>query len=112
MWHDQKLERPQIEEKLDSIERTVLVLPLKKQPIKTADKKQPIKTTQQKEAIIKYAQENGELKSVDLVNILSVGETRVRALLRDLVSEGFLVALGTNRNRVYKLTSYQDKDYR
>ena len=110
VWHNQKLESPKIEEKLDSIERTVLVLPLKKQPIKTADKKQPIKTTQQKEAIIKYAQENGELKSVDLVDMLSVGETRVRALLRDLVSEGFLVALGTNRNRVYKLISHHDED--
>jgi len=43
VWHDQKLERPQIEEKLDSIERTVLVLPLKKQPIKTADKNDPTK---------------------------------------------------------------------
>ena len=40
---------------------------------------------------------------MDLVDVLNVGETRVRALLRDLVSEGTLVASGTNRNRVYKL---------
>ena len=56
--------------------------------------KQPIKTIAQKEVIIQYAKENGELKSSDLTSLLSVGETRTKALLRELVSEGVLIALG------------------
>ena len=35
IWREPKWERPQIEERLDGVERTVLSLSLKKQPIKT-----------------------------------------------------------------------------
>ena len=119
VWREQKLERPQIEERLDSVERTVLVLPLKKAPIKSADKKAPIKsadkkapikTSKRKEAIIKYATEYDELRSTDLMDVLNLGDTRVKELLRDLVAEGILVAVGNNRNRIYKLSPHQDSD--
>jgi len=46
--------------------------------------------------------EKGKVKSSDLLEMLGIGETRAKILLRDLVAEGVLISVGKNRNRVYK----------
>jgi predicted HTH transcriptional regulator len=78
----------------------------KKAAMKNADKEMPIKsadkTQKHKEAIIELVKENGELKSADLLEILNIGERRARALLSEMVAEGFLIPEGSNRNRIYK----------
>ena len=111
VWKTQKWECPQISERFDSFERVCLTLPIEKAPIKSADKKVPIKsadkkssskTLKYKEGIINLAQEKGEIKSADLLEMLGIGETRARTLLRELVAEGMLVSEGGNRNKVYK----------
>jgi predicted HTH transcriptional regulator len=133
VWENQKLGTPTLIEKLDENERVCLTLPLKKAPIKSADKKPPIKTADKadKKVPIKSADKKVPIKSADKIDssitqnhkdriidmaksaefiknaevsqMLEIGETRSKILLRELVSEGKLVAEGGNRNRVYRL---------
>ncbi|MDR0306487.1 MAG: hypothetical protein LBI42_06590 [Chitinispirillales bacterium] len=103
VWEAQKWEAPQIEERLYNIERIYLTLPIKKVSIKSVDKKVSAKILKQREEIIKLIKENGEIRSVDLLEILNIGGTRARILLREMVAEGMLVSEGGNRNRIYKL---------
>jgi predicted HTH transcriptional regulator len=120
VWKKQALGTPQVEERFYSIERICLTLPIKsadkKVPIKDADKKVPIKsadktvsakTLKQKEDIIEFAKKNREFKSVDLLEILNIGERRARILLNEMAAEGTLVSIGSNRNRAYKLRQIQ-----
>ena len=53
--------------------------------------------------IIEYIHRNGEVKTEDLVKLLSSSTTRIKMLLYQLVDEGILVSCGGNRNRTYKL---------
>jgi len=112
VWKTQNWESPRFEERLDRVERICLALPVTKAPIKSADKKAPIKsadkpvsakTLEQNEVIIRLAREKGTLKSADLLEILGIGETRAKNLLRDLAADGRLVTEGGNRNRTYRL---------
>jgi predicted HTH transcriptional regulator len=74
VWAMQKLESPQIAERLDEIGRVCLTLPIKsadkKVPIKSADKKSSSKTLKHKEDIISFAKKNGEVKNSDLLKIV------------------------------------------
>ena len=72
---------------------------------KTADKNVSAKTLKQREIIIDLTKEKGEVKSTDLLDILNVGDTRAKTLLRGLAAEGTLVPEGSNRNRTYRLPS-------
>ncbi|MDR3293918.1 MAG: putative DNA binding domain-containing protein [Clostridiales bacterium] len=112
VWKEQKWETPEIRERLDHIERTALLLPLKKVAVKSSGKKVAVKssdkhngskTDAQKSSILRYAKEYRTVKSADLQAILNVGEQRVRKLLLELVTSGELVAEGSNRNRTYRL---------
>ena len=64
-----------------------------------------IKTQKQKETILEYARQHKTIKSSDLLDVLNVGEQRVRKLLLEMVSEGTLIPEGANRNRTYRLKS-------
>jgi predicted HTH transcriptional regulator len=103
VWDTQQLGMPKLTEKLDEIERVCLMLPLPKPPIKTADKLDTQGTAKQKAAIIELAKSNEKIKSADVVIALGIKDNRAKTLLRDLVSEGRLVAEGGNWNRVYRL---------
>ena len=114
VWNVQGWGIPQIDEKFEQVERICLTLPIEKQPIKGADKKQPIKsadknvsakTLKQRELIINLTKEKGEVKSTDLLEVLNIGDTRAKTLLRGLVADGTLVPEGSNRNRTYRLPS-------
>ena len=56
-------------------------------------------------AIKKYAETAGSFKSADLLELLDIGETRIRELLRELIADGVLIPEGGNRNRTYVLSS-------
>ena len=73
-----------------------------KRTIKTDDKR-TIKTDDKRTIIIEYIHRNGEVKTEDLVKLLSSSTTRIKMLLYQLVDEGILVSCGGNRNRTYKL---------
>ncbi len=65
--------------------------------------KRTIKTDDKRTIIIEYIHRNGEVKTEDLVKLLSSSTTRIKMLLYQLVDEGILVSCGGNRNRTYKL---------
>ena len=109
VWREQGWEEPVIAESAEP-DRTVLCLSLqkrggKKEAIKRDDKKETIKTVKQKNEIILYLTDHASAKSADIAELLDVKSTRVKKLLSELISEGVVVAEGSNRNRTYKLKS-------
>jgi predicted HTH transcriptional regulator len=110
-WKEQSWDAPEYTEIFEP-DRTVLTLSIKKVPIKNTDKKVPIKSTdkkpsartmQQRETILEFIRENQIIKSVDLLSALDVKEERIKKLLQQLVTEGLVESIGSNRNRTYKL---------
>lgn len=52
--------------------------------------------------ILSYMEEDVWYKASELVDVLSVRETRTKALLRALVEDGVLVDNGVTKGRKYK----------
>ena len=112
VWSDQGWAAPELSERLDSLERTTLLLPFakattkgsdKKVAIKSGDKKVATKSKTQRDTIVEYVKQNEVIRSSDLLEVLNVGGQRIRKLLLELVNEGVLIAEGGNRNRTYRL---------
>ena len=109
VWEDEGWEEPVIEESFDP-DRTSLTLRfVKKQAIKTSDKKQAIKTSDKKQAIKTdknmekirlYLQKHEIAKTRDIADLLGLSVARARVVLSDMND---VEALGTNRNRTYRL---------
>ena len=113
VWTDQKWTAPELSEQLE-IERTLLVLSFtkdqkkssdKKVAIKSSDKKVAIKSNEQRKIIIEYVKQKEVIRSSELLDVLNVGDQRIRKLLLELVNENILIAEGANRNRTYRLKS-------
>ena len=110
-WEDEGFEAPEIIEEFDP-DRTKLVLSFekkKKQTIKTNDKKQTIKTNDKKQtaklqthinAIKSYLSEVGEARTVEIAEAIGLSPDRTRVILAGMDE---LEALGSNRNRTYRL---------
>ena len=100
VWEDEGWEEPVIEESFDP-DRTSLTLRfVKKQAIKTSDKKQANKTDKNMEKIRLYLQEHETAKTRDIAELLGLSVARARVVLSDMND---VEALGTNRNRIYRL---------
>lgn len=56
-----------------------------------------------KQAIINYIKEKGSAKTAEISVLLKLSPSRTRDYLKELVDEGYLIALGANKNRKYKL---------
>ncbi len=109
VWKEQGWDEPTITQSY-SPDRVRLSLPLtksvdKKALIKSADKKAPIKSAGQKDLIIAYLTDHVTASGAELGALLELKPTRVRTLLRELVTDGIVVAEGGNRNRIYRLKS-------
>ena len=107
VWKQQGWSKPTITQSFNP-NRIVLSLPLtksadKKALIKSADKKVPIKTAAKKDMIIAYLTDHVSATVAELCELLDLQPTRVRTILREMVSEGIVTAQGGNRNRTYKL---------
>ena len=82
-------------------DRTSLTLRfVKKQAIKTSDKKQANKTDKNMEKIRLYLQVHETAKTRDIAELLGLSVARARVVLSDMND---VEALGTNRNRIYRL---------
>ena len=81
----------------------------KKVPVKSASKNFQQKTLQQFSEILDYLQKVEVCQTVDLCEVLSVKDRRVRQLLKDLEEEGKIEAIGSYRNRQYKLIDKKDR---
>ncbi|MCP1103693.1 ATP-binding protein [Aequitasia blattaphilus] len=99
--------------------RTILTLSFKekqaiktsdrKQAIKTGDKKKRAKTKENQEKIILYLKEKELLKTSDISEVLGLSVARTRAILNNMVKEGLLEAIGSNKKRVYRKNKKDDK---
>ena len=56
-----------------------------------------------KQAIINYIKKKGFAKTAEISDLLKLSTSRTRDYLKELVDEGYLIALGANKNRKYKL---------
>jgi predicted HTH transcriptional regulator len=66
--------------------------------------KVPINNTdKQKQVILDIISANNEVTTKSLCPALNVGEERIKKLLQQLVKEEKIVALGSNKNRTYRL---------
>ncbi len=74
----------------------------KKSAIKIGDKKSAI-TLANKQKIIEYLTDHIEAKSSDIADALDLKQSRTRDYLNELVQEGAIIAIGSNRNRRYSL---------
>lgn len=109
VWKKQGWAEPVLREEY-SPDRISLSLVFEKAAIKTSDKKTATKTSGKitalhKEAIINHLTENVSATSVELADLLNLKQARVREILAELIVEGYVVAMGQNRNRTYQLKS-------
>lgn len=54
-----------------------------------------------KQAIINYIKEKGSAKTAEISDLLKLSPSRTRDYLKELIDEGYLIALGANKNRKY-----------
>lgn len=72
----------------------------KKVTIKSDDKKH--KTYVHQQAILAFMEKGVEYRLKEFCELLSLKETRVKVLLKDLIDEGSVEVMGANRNRRYR----------
>ena len=106
VWNVEGFESPEIIEEFDP-DRTKLILSFekrKKQAIKTSDKnkrqKQATKTLENIELIIKYLENVGEANTATISEKIGLSPARTRDILANMDE---VEALGSNRNRTYRL---------
>ena len=68
-----------------------------------ANRSQVVVATDRKLKIISYLEEHGQCKASDLVNLIVLSDGRVRALLREMASDGTIEKVGKNRHTTYIL---------
>jgi ATP-dependent DNA helicase RecG len=106
VWKEQKWSAPTLIEEFDP-DRLIVSLPLKigdkKPAIKSGDKKVAIKSERHKNAIIEFLTDHPEGTVAELEDVLGLKASRVKQLLGALSKEGIIEAIGSNRNRRYKL---------
>lgn len=113
VWAEQKWSEPKITQTFEP-ERTTLALCLRAQNVKSDGKKVTAKSdgkkvtaksTSQKQAIIEYLTNKVSATSQEIADLLNVGLSRAKNLLRELVADDVVVAEGADKNRTYRLKS-------
>ena len=79
-----------------------LRFPWKKSAIKIGDKKSAIKENM-KTQIIEFLTDHSTAKMSEIAESIGLKSSRTRDYMRELISEGIVVAEGANRNRTYRL---------
>ena len=120
IWKQQNFVEPIITETLEP-ERTTLILSMKdkgtesddkkvtaksdgkKVTAKSDGKKVTAKSAVQKRAVIEYITREVSVTSQDVAELLKVGLSRAKTILRELVAEEIIVAEGADKNRRYSL---------
>ena len=59
--------------------------------------------TDRKRAVISFLEEHGQAKASDMIKVIGLSDGRVRALLREMVSDGIIEKIGNNRYAYYVL---------
>ena len=61
------------------------------------------KTAAQKQVIVEYLTNKVSTTSREIADVLGVGLSRAKIILRELIAEDVVVAEGTDKNRTYRL---------
>ena len=69
---------------------------------KNGEKKVTEKTLRNYEALLGFMQPNVWYKATELIDAVSVKESRLKALLADLVEQGVIEVKGSTKGKVYK----------
>lgn len=107
VWEDEGLEEPIIEERFNP-ERTIVTLSFKKKSIrekvseKSVEKRLTKRTQEKYQMLLDSMQQEKWYKTLELEGILEVGESRLKAILRDMTKRGFLESSGSTKGRLYK----------
>lgn len=114
VWEKEGWEEPQINERLDGTERTIVTLAFKEKSVrkvsekcqksaeKNIDKKVTKKTLKQYEAILSVMKPGVWYQAKELLGVLDVKENRIKILLRELVSAQRLEEDGATKGKKYR----------
>ena len=111
VWEQQKWSEPTITQTFGP-ERTTLTLSLKanstksdgkKVTVKSDGKKVTVKSAVQKQVVIEFLTNKVSATSQEIADVLGVGLSRTKIILRELVVEDVIVAEGADKNRKYRL---------
>ena len=69
---------------------------------KTGDKKSAI-NSRTKQAVLDFMKGKDFVKARDVAEAINLKPSRTRDYLGELVKDGFIIAEGSNRNRIYRL---------
>ena len=97
VWADEGWEEPVIEERFDP-DRTVLTLSFKQY-----DDKKRTKTAKQQEKILNYMEIDKGYRLQDFCKLLGLKETRIKEILKPLISQGKILVIGNNKDQRYKI---------
>ena len=76
---------------------------VKKVTVKSDGKKVTVKTAAQKQVVIEFLTNKVSATSQEIADVLDVGLSRTKIILRELVAEDVIVAEGADKNRTYRL---------
>ena len=123
VWEDEGWEEPVIEERFDP-DRTVLSLSFKKKVAKKSGEKKwrnksdeksgkikvTKKTLQNYQMLLDYMKPNIWYKASELLEVVSVKESRLKILLAELVKQGELVSKGNTKGKMYMKSYHMFKN--
>lgn len=100
VWENEDWEEPRIEEQLDNVERTTVILSFKK---KSAEKKVNKKTLEQYEVILSAMKPDTWYQAKEFCDLLGVKDSRTRELFRGLTAAGRIEDDGATKGKRYRL---------
>lgn len=109
VWENEDWEEPRIEEQLDYVERTTVILSFKQKSAekkalkKSAEKKVNKRTLEQYEVILSVMKPDTWYQAKEFCDILGVKDSRTRELLRELAAARRIEDDGATKGKRYRL---------
>lgn len=106
VWKEEELKEPEIDENFKFV-RTTLTLSLEKKKASGKASHAPTQyksEIQNEELITKFLNDTGESTTKEIAIILNLSPQRTRVILNRLCQKKIIIALGSDRNRKYKLS--------
>ncbi len=117
VWKNEGWEEPTVEEQFDP-DRTLLILPLRKQAKKTSELKQAKKTSELKQAkktlqnkkkILDFIGINHASSTHAIAQWIGLSDARTRVLLKEMIEDGLLDSTGKTKQKKYSLLREDDQ---
>ena len=117
VWKNEGWEEPTVEEQFDP-NRTLLILPLRKQAKKTSELKQAKKTSELKQAkktlqnkkkILDFIGINHASSTHAIAQWIGLSDARTRVLLKEMIEDGLLDSTGKTKQKKYSLLREDDQ---